>query len=86
MILFNVEYMTDNETTFNCKILCMDRSCIQNEIKEISNIVGKIKVLSIHQVSVVHRISKTIKEDLIKSLNIDTPKKRIGRPKKYIIL
>jgi len=86
MILFNLEYMTENDTTYNCKILCRDRNCIQDEIKEISNIVGKVKVLSVHQIGNVHRISKTIKEDLVKSLNMDSPKKKIGRPKKYIIL
>ena len=86
LLLFNVEYIVENTgVVFNCRVLGTGRDDIIEEVKEISNIVGKIKVLSIHQVSVCHRISKNIKEDFIKSLNMDT-KKKIGRPKKYIIL
>ena len=86
LLLFNVEYIVENTgVVFNCKVLGTSREDIISEVKEISNIVGKIRVLGIHQVSVVHRLSKKLKLQLLKSLKMDTPKGRKGRPTKYII-
>ena len=87
MILYNVEYITKDKVVYNCKILCIDRNCLQDEIKDISNIVGGLNVLSVHEINNnVHRISKTIRKKIVlQSTGVNYAKKKIGRPRKYIL-
>ena len=87
MVLYNLEYITKNRVVYNCKILCLNRDCLQNEITDISSIVGGLKVVSIQEINNdIHRISKTIREKMIfQSTTGKSSKHKTGRPRKYII-
>jgi hypothetical protein len=86
VVLYNVEYITKNHITYNCKVLCESRECLQKEIRDISSSLGEITILGIHQVTEVHRISSNVMMKVLKqSTSGGNSKKKIGRPRKYII-
>jgi len=84
MVLFNVEYeLVTNMMVFSCRGIGTDENDIVNDL--VSQ-VGQVRVLSIHRVSEVHRITRTIRQKLIENyLMKDTPKTKIGRPRKLDI-
>jgi hypothetical protein len=83
MKLFNLEYETKLGQTFTCRIVGRDE---HDAVNDIVSVVGEITVLSIYYVSEIHRLSSSIRKQIVEnSIKQDITVKKIGRPRKYEI-
>jgi len=80
--LFHIEYsVIKTGMDYICKIVGTDR---EDVIRELSGVWGEIRVISIYHQCEVHRVSKTIRKQIIeKSVSNEPTTKGKGRPKKY---
>jgi hypothetical protein len=81
MNLYRIEYQI-RSTGQN--LICLSVGTDQEDIiKDITSVVGDITVLSLYSVTEVHRISGSIRTQIIQnSLKTET-RSRIGRPRKF---
>jgi hypothetical protein len=80
MVLFNVEYeVLSTGMTYTCKVVGTDEN---NVVSDLVSQVGQIKVLSICCVSDIHRVSRTIRQQIIENYLMEDTLKTKGRPRK----
>lgn len=78
MVLFSIEYeVVSNGMTFKCDVVGVNENDIVNDI--VSQ-VGVIRIISLYRKSGVHRITNTIRKQIIDGKNTPT-KKKMGRPR-----
>jgi len=83
MVLYNIEYQIRNGQTFICKSLGLNQDDVINDLV---SVVGEITILNLYYITDVHRISGTIRKQILEnSLRKETTKKIGGRPRKYEI-
>jgi hypothetical protein len=83
MVLYNIEYeVVSTGQTFICKVIGLNEKDV---VKDISSQVGQIRVLSIYHQSEVHRISGSIRKQVIEQSIFSGSTRGKGRPRKYNI-
>ena len=79
MVLFNIEYEVPNGMTYICKVIGNDETDVMDDL--VSQ-VGRIRVISIHRVSEVHRITGTVRKSIIEGSLLKKSTRGKGRPRK----
>jgi len=80
MVLFNVEYeVLSTGRNFTMKGIGKDENDVVNDL--VSQ-VGNIRVLSLYRMSEVHRITGTIRKQIIDMSLMKEPTRGKGRPRK----
>lgn len=79
MVLFSIEYKVSGGMTYICKVIGMNENDVMNDL---ILQVGRIKIISIYRVSDVHRITGTIRKNIIEQSQMKQPTRGKGRPKK----
>ncbi len=83
MKLYNIDYIIVS-TGMNFKVDIVGLSetdCIQ----ELVSVVGQVRILSIFHKSIVHRITGTIRKNIIEQSQMKQPTRGKGRPRKLDI-
>jgi hypothetical protein len=80
MILFKIEYeVLSSGMTFTCDVVGINENDV---VQDISSQVGQIRVLSIYHKSSVHRITGTIRKNIIENYLVKSTSRGKGRPRK----
>jgi uncharacterized membrane protein YjjP (DUF1212 family) len=81
MNLYHIEYSIISRGQ---KIICHSVGVDQNDvIKDIVSVVGAITIMNLYKVTEVHRISGSIREQIVQNSTRTKTTKKIGRPRKH---
>jgi len=80
MTLFHIEYHLKSGQTYICKVIGTSENDV---VRDIVSQVGEIRVLSIYHQSEVHRITETVRRQIIEGSLKGKKSHKMGRPRKY---
>ena len=79
--LYHIEYQIKSiGQSYTCKCVGTNRDDI---LKDIVNQIGEIRVLNFYYMSEVHRITGTIRKQIMEGSLKKEKSKKMGRPRKY---
>jgi len=80
MTLYSIEYEMKSGQTYVCKVIGTSENDV---VRDIVSQVGEIRVSSIYHQSDVHRITETVRRQIIEGSLKGKKSSKIGRPRKY---
>lgn len=81
MNLYRIEYTIKSSGQ---RVICNSIGMSQDDvISDITSVVGAITITNLYHMTVVHRISCSIREQIIQDLSKPKNTKKLGRPRKY---
>ena len=84
MYLYHIEFLIQSTgQTFTCKVVGQSEKDV---VKDIESQVGKIEINDLHYQTEIHRITRSIREQIIEQSLLKKQMKRSGRPRKYEIM